>query len=175
MQEAQCRAYQVQYGRRYFCVVPTNIYGPHDNFNLENAHVIPALIHRCLLASLHNQDFVVSGDGSSLRQFIFSKDVAKLVLWAYINYKTITHPLILCPPESELSIAQVVRCITDAIEFRGKVVFDIGKPNGQYKKTSDTLDLEGMKHGIEFTSLDDGMKETVDWFIQAYKNKTVRI
>lgn len=175
MQEVQCRAYQKQYGRRYFCVIPTNIYGPYDNFHLENAHVVPALIHKCFIAHQSGSDLVVSGDGTPLRQFIYSFDVARLVLWAYLNYTTLTTPLILCPPNSEVSIATVVENITMAMKFKGKIIFDASKPNGQHKKTADCAHLQTLQHGVQFTNIEQGLQDTVAWFLDAYKKGQVRV
>jgi GDP-L-fucose synthase len=175
MQEVQCRAYQKQYGRRYFCVVPTNIYGPHDNFHLEDAHVVPALIHKCYLAKKNNTPFVVGGDGSPLRQFIHSHDVARLVLWAFTNYQDISRPLILCPPDAEVSIATIVNYIAEALEFKENVSFDTSKPNGQFKKTADAAHLESLLHGVVYTPLETGIKEATAWFVDAYERGEARV
>ena len=77
MADIQLKAYREQYGLNYVSVIPTNIYGPKDNFNLENGHVIPSLIHKCYLAKKNGEDFKVWGSGKPLREFIFSKDVGR--------------------------------------------------------------------------------------------------
>ena len=82
MLEVQGRAYSKQHGLYYKCAIPTNIYGPHDNFNLDDSHVVPALIHKCYLAKKDGTDFVVWGSGKPLREFIYSEDVARLAKWA---------------------------------------------------------------------------------------------
>jgi GDP-L-fucose synthase len=133
MVDIQCRAYRQQYGHEYFCVVPTNIYGPYDNFHLENAHVIPALIHKCHLAQRDGTPLVVAGDGTPQRQFIFSEDIARLTLWSFCTYKTFDHPLILCPPDAEVPLSHVVNLITKAFGFTGPVVYDTTRTNGQQK------------------------------------------
>ena len=74
MLEIQSKSYQEQYGSNFICIIPTNIYGPHDNYHLEDAHVIPALIHKCFLAKKENKPFIVFGSGKPLRQFIYSED-----------------------------------------------------------------------------------------------------
>ena len=81
MLEIQCKAYRENYGSNFQCVIPTNIYGPHDNYHLEDAHVIPALIHKCYLAKKTNEPFVMRGTGKPLRQFIYSQDLADLIMW----------------------------------------------------------------------------------------------
>lgn len=176
MTEVMCRSYQKQYGRRYFCVVPTNIYGTHDNFSLEDAHVIPALIHKCYLAKVQNEPFFIGGDGSPLRQFIYSADVARLVLWAYEKYDNIERPLILAPPDAEVAIADVVEHIVNAVGLAPElVVYDPTKPNGQHKKTADTAHLQAMGHGVEFTPLREGIRTTVEWFVDAYEKESCQL
>lgn len=159
MVDIHCRAYRQQYKREYFCVVPTNIYGPHDNFNLENAHVIPALIHKCHLAKRDGTQFVVAGDGTPQRQFIFSDDIARLTLWAYQNYKDLDRPMVMCPPNAEVPLSRVVELIVDAFEFKGPVVYDTSRTNGQLKKTAEHMTVD-----FEYTSIEDGIKKTVEWF-----------
>ena len=164
------RAYQKQYNRRYFCVVPTNIYGPHDNFDLHDAHVIPALIHKCWLAKKNNTAFVIAGDGSPLRQFIFSEDLAYLILWSYFQYTNIQKPLILCPPNSEVSISKVVNTIAELFKHTNKLVYDTSKPNGQYKKTANSF--EG---SYTFKTIEEGLQITINWFNNTlYNNKKIR-
>ena len=170
MTEVLCRLYQKEYAREYFCVVPTNIYGPGDNFDLKNAHVIPALIHKCWIAKRDGTPFVVAGDGSPLRQFIYSEDVARLVLWAFEHYKDITKPMMVCPPDSEVSLAEVVRLIADAFEFRGEIMYDTSLPNGQHKKTSDSTS----QHFV-YTPLKEGIKNTVQWFLNNEDSRRVHV
>lgn len=161
MVEVHCRLYQKQYGREYFCVVPTNIYGPRDNFNLENAHVMPALIHKCWLSKRDGTPFTVAGDGTPLRQFIYSDDIARLTLWAFREYTRLDYPLVLCPPDDEVPLSHVVSLITEAFEFRGPVVYDTTRTNGQLKKTVDPMTPPP---NFVFTSLRDGIQKTVEWF-----------
>lgn len=157
MVDVHCKAYQKQYGRDYFCVVPTNVYGPHDNFHLEDAHVIPALIHKCWLAQRDGTPFVVAGDGTPLRQFIYSDDIARLTLWAFNECR----PEILCPPDAEVPLSRVVQCIVDAFGFTGPVVYDTSRPNGQLKKTAASIISPP---DFKFTSLEEGIRRTVEWF-----------
>ena len=157
--EIHCRAYQRQHGRQYFCVVPPNIYGPHDNLNIEEAHVIPALIHKCILAKHNNTPLAIAGDGTPERQFVYSKDIAKLTLWAFENYDDMQVPLMMCPPGCEVSIKKIVDAVVDAVGFTGPIEY--GSENGQLKKTADETQVN---HGIEFTPLEQGIRETVEWF-----------
>jgi GDP-L-fucose synthase len=162
MCDVATRAYQAQYNRRYFCVVPTNVYGPHDNFNLNDAHVIPALIHKCWRAKQQNADFVVAGDGTPMRQFIYAEDLARLMLHAYMHYTDIATPFIACPPDSEVPISVVVGHIAEAFDYAERVVYDTSRPNGQHKKT--TQSTPGVIEAGGYTPLANGINKTVAWF-----------
>jgi GDP-L-fucose synthase len=168
MAEVQIRAYREQYGLNYTSVIPTNIYGPNDNFNLENGHVIPSLIHKCYLARENNTDLVIWGSGEPLREFIYSKDVAELALWVLDNYDE-SEPIILSTSE-EISIKDVVKIIVEAMNFKGNVIFDKTKPDGQFRKPSDNSKLMSYLPDFKFTPFDVGIKETVEWFEENYPN-----
>ena len=168
MAEIQIRAYREQYGLNYTSVIPTNIYGPNDNFNLENGHVIPSLIHKCYLARENNTDLVIWGSGEPLREFIYSKDVAELAVWVLDNYDE-SEPIILSTSE-EISIKDVVKVIVEAMNFKGNVIFDKTKPDGQFRKPSDNSKLMSYLPDFKFTPFDVGIKETVEWFEKNYPN-----
>ena len=168
MAHIQIRAYREQYGLNYVSVIPTNIYGPNDNFNIENGHVIPSLIHKCYLAKKNKTPFMVWGSGKPLREFIYSKDVGKLTEWVLKNYDE-EEPLILSTSE-EISIKEVVNLIVKHMEFDGEVVWQTDKPDGQFRKPSDNTKLLSYLPDFKFTGLDEGLKETVEWFNKNYKN-----
>lgn len=168
MADIQIRAYKEQYGLNYTSVIPTNIYGPNDNFNIENGHVIPSLIHKCFLARENKKDLIIWGSGKPLREFIYSKDVADLSLWVLENYNE-TEPIILSTSE-EISIKDVVDIIVKYMNFKGNVVFDVSKPDGQFRKPSDNSKLMSYLPDFKFTPIEKGLKETIDWFENNYKN-----
>jgi len=167
MLEVHCRAYRESYGDDFVCIIPTNIYGPHDNFDLENAHVLPALIHKCYLAKLYDQDFIVRGTGKPLRQFIYSQDLAWLIMMVLENYNG--DNIILSVDESrEVSIECVARTIAHCFDYEHRIVFDSSYSDGQYKKTVTNHRLQellGPDYKFEFTTIESGCKKTVDWFI----------
>ena len=167
MSDIQIRAYREQYGLNYTSVIPCNIYGPNDNFSLEHGHVIPMLMHKLYLAQQNNTDFVVWGSGKPLREFIFSKDVAKLAEWALHNYNE-SEPIILST-SNEISIKDLVDLLVKEFEFKGKVIFDDSKPDGQYRKPSDNSKLKSYLPNFQFTLIEDGLKETVKWFKENYE------
>lgn len=166
MADIQIRAYREQYGVKYTSVIPCNIYGPNDNFSLEHGHVIPMLMHKLYLAQQRNEDFVVWGSGKPLREFIFSKDVAKLAEWALNNYDE-SEPIIFST-SNEISIMDLVDLLVTEFEFKGKVIFDDSKPDGQFRKPSDNSKLRSYLPDFEFTSIEEGIKETVYWFKENY-------
>jgi len=168
MSDIQIRAYKEQYGLNYTSVIPTNIYGINDNFSLENGHVIPMLMHKLYLAQKNNTDFIVWGSGKPLREFIYSKDIAKLSEWAIENYNEI-EPIIFTNSQ-EISIMNLVDLLVKEFNFKGKVVFDSTKPDGQFRKPSDNSKLKSYLPDFQFTSIEIGIKETVKWFIENYEN-----
>ena len=159
------RTYRAQYGLMSSILIPTNVYGPNDNFHLENGHVIPSLIHRMYLAKKNREDLFVWGSGKAKREFVFSADVARLIIEALENYLG-EQPLILTP-EREVSIEEAVLVIKKYLGYDGNIIFDSSKPDGQLQKPSDGVPLNRLIKKFDWTSLDDGIMETVDWF---YKN-----
>lgn len=174
MAEVQVRAYREQYGLKYTCVIPTNIYGPNDNFDVENGHVIPSLIHKCYLAKINNQPFYVWGSGTPLREFIHSKDVANLTRMLLDSEYDGNDPIILSTSE-EITIKEVVETIVSAFNFSGEVIWMTDKPDGQYRKPSNNTKLMNLFPDYKFKSFKEGIKETVDWFIKNYETKEIRL
>jgi GDP-L-fucose synthase len=166
MADVQIRAYREQYGINYTSIIPSNIYGPNDNFNLDHGHVMPMLIHKLYLAKKNKTDFTVWGSGKPLREFIYSKDIAKIAEWALFNYEG-TDPLIVSGDE-EISIKDLVGLLVDEFKFKGKVIFDKTKPDGQLRKPSDNSKIKELMPDFEYTPFEQGIKETVNWFIENY-------
>ena len=167
MADIQIRAYREQYGLNYVSVIPTNIYGPNDNFSLTHGHVMPMLIHKLYLAQQNNSDFVVWGSGKPLREFIYSKDIATLSEWAVNNYND-PEPIIFSTSH-EISVMDLVDLLVKEFNFKGKVIFDKSKPDGQYRKPSDNNKLKSYLPDFNFTPIEEGVKETVNWFIKNYE------
>lgn len=167
MLEIQCKAYRENYGSDFQCVIPTNIYGPHDNFHLEDAHVVPALIHKCYLAKQNGAPFQMRGTGKPLRQFIYSEDLAKLIMWTLEKNK---HPTIILsvPEKDEVSIEQVTRLIAREYDYEDQLEFDTSFADGQFKKTADNSLLMS-ETSFEFTPIEEGIKKSVQWFKNNYE------
>jgi GDP-L-fucose synthase len=168
MLEIHSKAYQEQYGDNFVCIIPTNIYGSHDNYHLEDAHVIPALIHKCYLAKQNNEPFVVRGTGKPLRQFIYSIDLGKLIMWTLENYEQKDSLILSVGEKEEVSIETVAKEIAKNFDYEDHLVFDPSYTDGQFKKTADNTKLMNLIGSFEFTSIQDGIKQSVQWFIDNY-------
>jgi len=169
MLEIHSQIYSEQYNDNFICIIPTNIYGPYDNFNLEDSHVIPALIHKCYIAKKDNKPFIISGSGKPLRQFIYSHDLAKLIMLILMNYNDMKS-IILSPSENEeVSIKTISEYISNKFEYNN-LVFDTSLPDGQYKKTADNTKLLQFLNNsdFKFTPINEGLNKTIDWFIDNY-------
>ncbi|KAG0175192.1 GDP-L-fucose synthase [Apophysomyces sp. BC1034] len=170
MIDVQNRAYHEQYGCNFTSVIPTNVFGPHDNYSLEDSHVLPGLTHKCYLAQKNNTPFVVSGTGKPLRQFIYSRDLAKLFIWTLREYPEIDPITLSVGEEDEVSIKDVADAIVKAIEFKGEYSFDTSRADGQFKKTASNEKLRKYLPDFEFTPFETAVKESVDWFVANYDN-----
>ena len=166
------KAYRDEKNRNFICIIPTNIYGKNDNFSLEDGHVIPALIHRCFASKENGEPFSVKGTGKPLRQFIYSEDLAKLIMWALFIYDEKKN--IILSPNTEISIGEIAEKIAEIFNYKDKMVFLTNYADGQYKKTVDNSyllkKLDESKNGdkFKFTSIDKGLNETIEWFIKNY-------
>lgn len=172
MLEIQCKIYREQYGKNFVCVIPTNIYGEHDNFSLEDGHVIPSLIHKCFLCKQNNEPFVVRGSGNPLRQFIYSLDLAKLILIVLNDYKYNESIILSVSEKEEVSIKEVATIIANKFNYIEQMKFDESFSDGQYKKTADNKKLLTFLRNeaidFQFTNIKEGIEKTIDWFIWNY-------
>jgi GDP-L-fucose synthase len=166
MLEVQSSAYRKEWNCNYIVAIPTNIFGPNDNFSLTEGHVVPALIHRTFLAKKNKTELIVWGSGNPLREFVFSADIARLTLWALENYSD-ELPIIFTSG-IETSIRELTEIVAKKMKFDGKIIFDSTKPDGQYRKPSDATKLKKSIPEFQWTPLDDGIEETVDWFLANY-------
>jgi len=162
------RAYAEEYGCNFTAIIPTNIYGPHDNFSIENGHVIPGLIHKCYLAKKNNTPFTIWGSGTPLRQFIYSGDLAALTVWVMREYHSPEPITLSVDEEAEVPIKDVAYAVAKAMKFEGEVVFDTSKADGQFKKTACNKKLRGLRSDYEFVSMEGGVQKAVDWFVANY-------
>ncbi|XP_033363928.1 probable GDP-L-fucose synthase [Bombus vosnesenskii] len=170
--DIQNRGYYDQYHRIYTSIVPCNVFGPNDNFHPSASHVIPGLIRRLydLIKDGNTEDkeFTILGSGKPLRQFIYSLDLANLIIWVLREYNSV-EPIILSVDESqEVTISQVAEAIAQAFNFKGKLVYDTSAADGQYKKTASNAKLRKYLPNFQFTPFNQAIKDTVDWYIKNY-------
>jgi GDP-L-fucose synthase len=168
------RCYHQQHGCMFTSVVPTNIFGPHDNFSIEDGHVLPGLMHKVLLAKQRHSKgepggFEVWGSGTPLRQFIYSEDLGALMVWTLRHYDSI-EPIILSVPESaEVTIKEAAMAVVDGMGYRGEVKFDTTKADGQHKKTACNDKLMKLNPDFKFTPFREAVAKTCEWFEANYK------
>jgi GDP-L-fucose synthase len=159
----QGEAYRQQYGFNSIFLLPVNLYGPRDNFDLETSHVIPALIRKCIEATERGDDeIIVWGDGSPTREFIYAADAAEGILLATERYND-PDPVNI-GSSYEISIRDLVTLIADLTGFRGRIVWDTTKPNGQPRRKLDVSrawERFGFRAETTFT---DGLRATIEWY-----------
>ncbi|XP_055388571.1 probable GDP-L-fucose synthase isoform X2 [Condylostylus longicornis] len=169
------RGYFDKHGCIFTSVIPCNIFGPHDNFNSEISHVIPGMINRMYKLKTENLDieesfkiFKIYGSGKPLRQFIYSLDLAKLIIWVLRNYNSVDPIILSTDEQNEVSIAELAKSLAMAFNFKGKLEFDTNKADGQFKKTASNKKLRALYPDFQFTNFDTALKDTVNWFQANY-------
>jgi GDP-L-fucose synthase len=159
-----CQAYRRQHGRRYISVMPCNLYGPNDNFDLQTSHVLPALIRKFHEAKLSgSREVVVWGTGTPLREFLHVDDLAKGVVFCLDHYDEYEH--INCGAGFDVTIREIAETIARVVEFDGKLVFDTTKPDGTPRKIMDSSRIRALGWKPEI-SLEDGLASSYQWFIE---------
>lgn len=147
----------------WFSIIPTNLYGINDNFNLTDSHIIPGLIHKAYLAKRNNTEFVIWGDGTPVRQFLYIDDFAKIIDWSLQNWNS-TQPL-MAVNETPYSIKDVATLIAEIVGIdKNKIIFDETKPKGQMRKPAKS-DI----NWFNFTPLETGLEKTIKWFFDNYE------
>lgn len=165
-----CESYYRQYGSNFYSIMPTNLYGPFDNFDLNTSHVLPALIRKIHEAKIDKKESVeVWGTGKPKREFLFVDDLADAIYFllntidaADLYLNNITHLNI--GTGEDISIAELAEKIRNIIGYEGKIMYDTSKPDGTPRKLLDVSRINslGWKHQ---TSLDEGIKKSYDWFL----------
>jgi GDP-L-fucose synthase len=162
----QSQSYRQQYNFNSLFLIPVNLYGPGDNFNLETSHVIPALIRKCFEAQDRGDDeIVVWGDGSPTREFLYAADAAEGILLAAERYNS-SDPVNLGSGE-EISIKDLVTKIVEFTGFEGRLVWDTSRPNGQPRRGLDTSRAKERFGFQAHVKLEGGLKRTVEWYRKA--------
>jgi len=158
------KSYRKEYNRSWISVMPTNLYGPNDNFNLETSHVLPALIRKFVDAvRINSPEVVLWGTGSPLREFLHVDDLAKAILVCLKNYDDSQH--INIGSGIEISIKDLSIKIADIVGYNGKIIWNSKYPNGTPRKVLDITKIKKLGWA-PLISLDSGIKSTVEWYSQ---------
>jgi GDP-L-fucose synthase len=161
-----CQAYNRQYGTNFICAIPTNAYGPNDNFDLEDSHVIPGLLKKFHDAkAVGAAEVTIWGTGFPLREFIYADDLANALLFLLKNYQG--SDVINIGTDSEISIRELASITKEIVGFRGRIHFDTSKPDGAPRKTLDKTNLFNLGWRPEFSLL-EGLEMTYQWFLKHY-------
>lgn len=162
-----CKFFKRQYGDNFISCMPTNLYGPNDNFDLKNSHVLPALIRKFHEAKVNNSEVVeVWGTGKPLREFLYVDDMADACVFLMENYDGEQHVNI--GTGVEVSIRELAETVKEVVRFEGELVFNTDMPDGTPRKltTVDKLNGLGWKHKVD---LNKGIKMAYEWFLENYK------
>ena len=163
-----CKKYTEQYGMETVSVMPNNLYGIYDNFNISQCHVIPSFINKFINARDNNLSEVVCyGDGTPTREFLFSDDLADGLVFLMNKYND--PDIINIGPHREVSIKDLSELVSELVGYKGKIVWDTSKPNGTPRRALDTSKMDNLGWKSK-TSLEDGLKITIDWFLKNRRN-----
>jgi len=158
------QAHRKQYGRQWISAMPTNIYGPGDNFHPEDSHVVPALIRRFHEAKLSQApQVVIWGSGTPLREFLYSDDLARAVVFLLEHYND--EQIINVGSGEEVSIRELAETVSSVVGYEGELVFDSSKPDGTPRKLLDNSRIESLGWKAQ-TSLREGLGEAYGWFVE---------
>ena len=166
-------SYRKQYGHKWISLMPTNLYGPQDNYNLESSHVLPALIRRFIEARASNvEEVVLWGDGTPLREFLHIDDFAKAVFLATKSYDSDIHLNV--GTGIEITITELATKVASLAGYQGKIRWDRTKPTGTPRKVLDVSRIKSLGWSPSIT-LDDGIVSTIQWYHQAVMRGEVRL
>ena len=161
-----CQYFNEQYGTNYIGVMPTNLYGINDNFDLESSHLVPAIIRKMHEAKINNAENVeIWGTGKPYRELLFVEDMADATLFAFENYKG--KSFINVGTGEDLTIKQISETIQKIVGFEGELYFNTSKPDGMYRKLLDVSKLRDLGWKPKY-SLEEGLKITYEWFLNKY-------
>jgi GDP-L-fucose synthase len=165
MMLVQSQGYREQYGYNSIFLLPVNLYGPRDNFDLHSSHVIPALIRKCVEARDSGASEIVAwGDGSPTREFLYVEDAADGILLAAERYNS-SDPVNL-GSSYEISIRELTETVAQLTGFTGQIVWDTSKPNGQPRRKLDTARARERFGFVSQTSFEEGLRATIAWYEQ---------
>ena len=159
-----CDSYRAQYGCNFISAMPTNLYGTNDNYNPENSHVLPALIRKICIAKKNNKNkVIVWGNGSPLREFLHVDDLSDACLFLLKNYNE--SGIVNIGVGKDITIEELAILISKIVDFKGKIEFDLSKPNGTPRKLLDTTKINKLGWFANIT-LKDGLEKTISEYLE---------
>ncbi|MEO0670511.1 MAG: GDP-L-fucose synthase [Pseudomonadota bacterium] len=158
-----CQAYRAQYGRDYISAMPTNLYGPGDNFDLETSHVLPALIAKFHAAKRDGSAVTLWGSGTALREFLHADDLASALVFLLETYSDAEH--INVGTGKDLTIAEFAKKVATVVGYDAEILFDASKPDGTPRKCTDTRKLNALGWQPSIP-LDEGLAMTYRWYLE---------
>ncbi|MBF0705372.1 GDP-L-fucose synthase [Alkalihalobacillus hwajinpoensis] len=166
-----CQSYNRQYGTNYISVMPTNLYGIHDNFDLQSSHVLPALLRKCHEAKESgNPTIEVWGSGKPRREFLYSDDLADACVYLMETYEG--NEIVNIGVGKDISISELVEKIKGVVGYEGEIVYNTGKPDGTPRKLVNVTKLQSLGWQAS-TSLEDGLSETYRWYLENYETLAI--
>lgn len=163
-----CEKIYDQYKKTFISCMPTNIYGENDNFDIESSHVIPALIRRMYEARLNNnKEVVIWGSGESRREFLYVDDLADAVFWLMENYNE--KQFLNIGTGKDISIKELASLVKEVVDYKGKLIFDITKPDGMPKKLLDVSKINFLGWESK-TQLKDGLEKEFKFYLDKFKS-----
>lgn len=164
MLDVHTRLVAAEEGFDWSTLTPVTMYGPHDSFDAESGHVVGSLIRRCWNAKVHGTPFIVWGSGRAIRQFVFVRDIARLLLNAKDRSMGPTTTIV--TPDEGITIKALAESIAQTMEYQGPIVFDSSQPEGVPVKRLRSTQFTSQFPGFRFTGLQEGLAETVQWFLK---------
>ncbi len=162
MLDIQTKLLWEQYGCQFSTITPVNLYGPQDNWDLDEGHVIGSLIHRCFLAKQQDKPLEVWGSGNAVRQFLYSFDAARILLEALNTFRGVE--TMITAPEATITIRELVTLITQVMKFEGPIIFNRAKPEGELIRVMKSNRFHNFFPNFSFTPLENGLRTTIEWF-----------
>lgn len=168
MLDLQIHLLHQQYQCDFTSITPVTIFGPNDDWNFNKSHVVGSLIHKCFLAKKNRAPFEVWGSGNAIRQFVYSFDVARILMEVLKKHNG--PETIIVAPNNGISIRLLAETIAKLFNFDGKIVFDSTKPEGEMIRVLNNSKFKNLFHNFKFTSMKDALNSTIDWFKKNYKS-----
>jgi len=168
-----CMNYNQQYGRQYICLAPVNLFGKYDNFNLQDSHVIPGIIHKIYLAKYNKTPLILPGSGQAIRQFLYAGDYAKIIARTLFEYQDVK--MMICTSPVEISINQLVNKLKNATDGSIEIQYDTTQSDGIIKKTASNTYFTTVFPDFVYSDFDTKIKSVTRWFYDSLPNGLVRI